>query len=123
MQRIYRNTDEYISGFPLETQILLENLRTVIKENAPGAEEVISYNMPAFRLNGILVYFAAYPKHIGFYPTGKGIEAFKDYLSEYKWSKGAIQFPLNKPLPIDLIRNIVKHRVRENLQKTKVRKK
>ncbi len=112
------NTDTYISNFHVNIQVRLTQLRNAIKEAAPEAEEVISYNMPAFRQNGVLVYFAAYKNHIGFYPTGKGIEAFKDRLAEYKWSKGAIQFPNDNPLPLELIKEIVSFRVEENMQKT-----
>lgn len=111
--------DLYIAGFPVETQVILENIRETIKKAAPDAEEVISYKMPAYKLKGILVYFAAYKNHIGFYPTGRGIEAFKNELTKYKWSKGTIQFPLNKPIPFGLITKIVKFRVKENLQKVK----
>jgi uncharacterized protein YdhG (YjbR/CyaY superfamily) len=110
------NIDEYISGFPKETQKMLEQLRATIKKAAPNAGEVISYAIPAFKLNGMLVWFAAYSNHIGFYPRGSGIEAFKEELSIYKGAKGSVQFPLNKPLPIGLITKIVKFRVTENLQ-------
>lgn len=109
--------DEYISGFPKETRKLLKQLRAVTKKAAPKAEEVISYGMPAFKTNRVLVYFAAYPKHIGFYPTPSGIKAFQKDLSGYKWSKGAVQFPLNKPLPLELITKMVKFRIAENLEK------
>ena len=109
-----RNVDEYISWFPIETQEKLIQLRETIIKVAPMAEEVISYAMPAYKLNGILVYFAGYANHIGFYPTSTGIAAFKDELDGYTFSKGAIQFPLNKKLPITLIRKIVKHRIELN---------
>lgn len=108
------NVNSYIASFPKETQVLLEQLRSLIKKAAPKAEEVISYQMPAYKYNGMLVYFAGYAKHIGFYPTGKGIEAFKDEITSYKTSKGTIQFPLNKKLPVTLITKIVKYRVKEN---------
>ena len=111
------NIDEYISGFPKETQKILEQLRATIKKAAPKADEVISYSIPAFKLNGMLVWFAAYSNHIGFYPRGSGIEAFKKELSIYKGAKGSVQFPLDKPLPSGLIAKIVKFRVTENLQK------
>ena len=113
------NPDEYISDFPPETQKILQQMRVTIKEAAPQAEEVISYGMPAFRLNGMLVYFAAYKNHIGFYPTRSGIETFKEELSIYKNSKGAVQFPLDKPLPTELIKKMVKFRVAENIKKSK----
>src|SRR5260221_11502423 len=95
--------NEYITCFPKETQQLLEQLRATILKVAPKAEEVISYGMPAFKLNGMLVWFAAYSKHIGFYPKASGIEAFKKELSVYKNAKGSVQFPLGKPLPLTLI--------------------
>jgi uncharacterized protein YdhG (YjbR/CyaY superfamily) len=113
----FKNIDEYISLFPKETQALLRRMRATIKEVAPGAEEAIKYQMPTFVLNGNLVHFAAYKNHIGFYPVPTGIEKFKKELSAYKTSKGAVQFPLDKPLPLDLIRRIVRFRVAENLTK------
>lgn len=113
--------DQYIAGFPAETQSLLQKIRAVIAKAAPGAEEVISYKMPAYRLNGILVWFAGYKNHIGFYPSGSPIEFFKDDLAEYKTSKGAIQFPLDKPLPQALITKIVKYRIKENSIKSKAK--
>jgi uncharacterized protein YdhG (YjbR/CyaY superfamily) len=119
----FRNIDEYIAAFPPEIQVLLEQVRLTIKKAAPDAEEVISYQMPAFRLNGILVYFAAYSRHIGFYPTGSGVSAFKDEISGYKGGRGTIQFPLDKPLPLDLIFRIVSFRVTENMLKVKSKKK
>lgn len=121
----FKTVDEYFSTFPIHVKNILTELRKTIKQAAPQAEELISYNMPAFKLNGILVYYAAYNKHIGFYPTASGIEAFKKELSGYKWSKGAIQFPIDKPLPLELIIKIVKFRVAKNLEKvnTKVKKK
>ena len=117
------NTDEYISGFPVEVQKVLEQLRTTIKKAAPQAEEVISYGMPAFKWNGMLAWFAAYSKHIGFYPGASRISAFKEELSDYKWAKGSVQFPLGKPLPLRLITKIVRFRVNENLQRIKIKKK
>ncbi len=106
--------DEYIEKFPKEVQKKLHELRKVIRENAPEAEEKISYGMPTFYLNGNLVHFAAYSGHIGFYPAPSGIEAFKDELNEYKTSKGAIQFPIDMDIPLELIKKIVKFRVGEN---------
>lgn len=111
------NTDEYIASFPKETQLLLEQIRAIIKKAAPNATEVISYQMPAFKQNKILVYFAGYKNHIGFYPTATGIEAFKSEFTNYKWSKGAVQFPLNQPLPEELITKIVSFKVNEDLKK------
>jgi uncharacterized protein YdhG (YjbR/CyaY superfamily) len=113
------NFEEYIIPFPAETQKRMEQIRSTIIKAAPQAEEVISYGMPSFRLNGRLLYFAAFRNHIGFYPMATGVDAFKSLLSDYKWAKGSIQFPLSKPVPLDLISNIVKFRVQENLSKTK----
>ena len=106
--------DEYISTFPAETRKLLQQLRATIRKAAPRAEETISYGMPAFRQHRVLVYFAGYARHIGFYPTGTGIAAFKAELSAYKHSKGAVQFPLGRPLPLALIRKMVLFKVRED---------
>lgn len=105
----------YISGFPPEVQEILQKVRQTIRDAAPDAVEAISYQIPTFKLNGNLVHFAAYKKHIGFYPTSSGIEHFKDELSAYTTSKGAIQFPLDKPVPYKLIRKITTFRVGENL--------
>jgi uncharacterized protein YdhG (YjbR/CyaY superfamily) len=109
--------DEYIAAFPKQIQDILQKLRRTIKEAAPQAQETISYQMPAFKLNGILVYFAAFKDHVGFFPTSSGVAAFEKELSEYKISKGTIRFPLDKPIPFDLVTKIVKYRVNENLQK------
>ncbi len=117
------NVDEYIAGFSKEIQQLLEKIRATIKKAAPQAEEVISYSMPAYKWNGMLLYFAAHTKHIGFYPAGSGIAAFKNELSRYKDAKGSVQFPLDKPLPTGLIAKIVQFRMKENLQKIKTKKK
>jgi uncharacterized protein YdhG (YjbR/CyaY superfamily) len=108
--------DEYIDQCPAEIQETLRTLRKVINEAAPGAEEKISYQMPAFMLHGNLVYFALFKNHIGFYPTPSGIEVFMDELSEYKSSKGAVQFPIKKPIPYELVTKIVKFRIAENTQ-------
>lgn len=113
----YTTIDEYISAFPPNIQAILQQIRAAIHEAAPQAEETISYQMPAFKQNGILVYFAAFKNHIGFFPTAKGVEAFKDKLANYKTSKGTIQFPLDQPLPLDLVREIVRFRVQMNLSK------
>lgn len=114
------NIDEYIATFPPEAQNLLEQVRKAIREAAPEAEETIGYAMPAFKLNGDLVYFAGYKHHIGFYATPNGHEAFKDALSVYKTGKGSVQFPLNQPMPLDLIKRIVAFRVKENEEKNKL---
>ncbi len=111
--------DEYISRFPDDVQQILIKIRATIRESAPGAEEKISYQIPGFHLNGILVWFAAHKHHIGFYPTGSGIEAFEGELSGYKRSRGAAQFPLDKPIPYELIGKIVRFRVAENLKNKK----
>lgn len=112
----YKTIDEYILQTPSGIQKTLNELRSVIKECAPEAEEKISYGMPTFALKGNLVHFAANKNHIGFYPAPSGISNFESELSEYKTSKGAVQFPLDKPLPCDLIRKIVKFRAAENLK-------
>jgi uncharacterized protein YdhG (YjbR/CyaY superfamily) len=106
--------DEYISGCPEQLQAKLKELREAIRKAAPEAEETISYRMPAYRLNGVLVYFAAQKNHIGFYPTSSGVNAFREELAAYKTSKGAIQFPVDKPIPLKLVSTIVKFRVKEN---------
>jgi uncharacterized protein YdhG (YjbR/CyaY superfamily) len=116
-----KNIDEYISSFPLPVQKKLKEIRRIIKNAAPGAEEKISYQMPAFALKGILVYFAAQTHHIGFYPTSSGVKSFIKELSGYKTGKGTIQFPLDKPLPADLIRRIVIFRINENLVKAEIK--
>jgi uncharacterized protein YdhG (YjbR/CyaY superfamily) len=115
----FETIDEYIAMFPRDVQAILEELRQTIRDSAPDAEEVISYQMPAFRLNGILVFFAAFKSHIGFYPTSSGVSAFRKELSSYEVSKGAIRFPIDEPLPFDLIKKIVRYRVKENLGKMK----
>jgi uncharacterized protein YdhG (YjbR/CyaY superfamily) len=109
--------NEYIAEFPEDVQKKLQEMRATIKAAAPAAQEKISYQMPTFYLNGNLVHFAAYSSHIGFYPAPSGIEAFKHELAGYKNSKGAVQFPINEPLPLDLVTKIVKFRVEENLKK------
>lgn len=111
--------DDYLSAFPEKTRKMLEELRTLIRKTVPEATEEISYQMPAYKLNGPVVYFAGYEKHIGLYPTGTGIKVFEKELAGYKWSKGAVQFPLDKPLPVDLIVRMVKFKVEENAGKVK----
>jgi uncharacterized protein YdhG (YjbR/CyaY superfamily) len=112
------NINEYIATFPPDVQKILNMLRATIQKAAPDAAEKISYAMPTFYLNGNLVHFAAYNNHIGFYPAPSGIEAFEKELSVFKTSKGAVQFPINKPLPLALITKIVKYRVKENSEAT-----
>ncbi len=109
--------DEYILQFSSEVQEILQALRKLVKDTVPEAQEKISYQMPTYYLNGNLVHFAAYKNHIGFYPTPSGIEAFKDELSNYKGAKGSVQFPIDKPMPFDLIRKMVEFRVMENKDK------
>ena len=109
--------DAYISGYPEAIRKLLQEIRDTIKKAAPQAEEVISYGMPAFRQNGMLVWFAAFKNHIGFYPIPSGIEAFKDELSAFRGTKGSVHFPFDKPLPVDLISRIVSFRLTENMIK------
>lgn len=111
------NVDDYIAGFPKETQLLLQKLRAAIKIGAPDAEEMISYQMPAYKFHGMLVYFGGYKNHIGFYPTGSGIDIFKEEIKDFKFSKGTIQFPLDKPLPLELVTKIVVFRVMQDLEK------
>lgn len=117
----FNSIDEYIANFPEEVQLKLKGLRATIKASAPDAVEKISYQMPTFFQNGNLVHFAAYKNHIGFYPTPSGIEAFKDELSIYEGAKGTIRFPIDEPLPLELISKIVKFRVAENLKKPEIK--
>jgi uncharacterized protein YdhG (YjbR/CyaY superfamily) len=117
----FTSINKYIAAFPKETQKILKEIRATIKAAAPDAEEKISYQMPTFFLKGNLVHFAAYKKHIGFYPTPSGIQAFKNELSPYKGAKGSVQFPIDKPMPLELISKIVKLRVAENLKKAEIK--
>ncbi|UPK44769.1 iron chaperone [Paenibacillus pabuli] len=114
--------DEYISQFPSDVQVKLQALRQLIRDTAPNAVEKISYKMPTYAEHGNLVHFAAYSRHIGFYPGSSGIEAFKEELSRYKGAKGSVQFPLDQPLPEELIRRIVQFRVQENVEKAREKK-
>ena len=119
MRPDYKNVDEYIETFPKEIQERLEQIRKPIQLAAPGAEESIGYGMPAYKLNGRpLVYFAGYEKHIGFYATPTGHTAFAAELSKYKQGKGSVQFPLDQPMPLELIARITKFRVKQNLSKS-----
>ena len=108
------NADEYIAAYPADVQKRLQQIRQVIKKAVPQAQEVISYGMPAYKLNSVLVYFAGWDKHIGFYPGAGAIAHFKDNLSVFKGAKGSVQFPLNEPLPVDIINRIVAYRVKED---------
>ena len=108
------NIDEYIASFSPEVQAILERIRLTIRNAAPGARETISYKMPAFRLNGVLVYFAAFRKHIGFYPPVRGDAKLQKAIAAYAGEKGNLRFPLDQPIPFDLIERIVKLRVKQN---------
>lgn len=119
MKETENSVDEYLSQFSGDVRNALDELRDAIRKAAPGADEVMSYQMPAYKQNGILVYFAAHKNHIGFYPTASAMIAFADELNEYKTSKGTLQFPFGQPLPLKLIEKIVKFRVKENLNKLK----
>lgn len=114
--------DEYIAGFSGRTRELLQELRAAIRAAAPLATEKISYRMPTFFLEGNLVHFAAFKEHIGFYPTPSGVEGFEAELARYKSGKGSVQFPLDEPLPLDLVRRIVGRRVEENLEKAALKR-
>jgi len=117
-EKQFRTIDEYIEASPKDVQGILQRLRLTIRKAAPEAAETISYQMPTFRLNGKgLVYFAAFKNHIGFYPIPSGIEAFKKELSRYKQGKGSVQFPIDKPIPYDLVRRIVRFRAKENQER------
>ena len=116
-----KDIDEYIAGFPEEVQEILEKIRATIREAAPDAQEAISYQMPTFKFHGNLVHFAAFKKHIGFYPVPSGIDAFKEELSAYKQTQGSVQFPLDEPIPYELISRIVEFRVKENLRKAETK--
>jgi len=115
--------DEYIAAFPANVQKNLKEIRSAIKTSAPEAEEKISYAIPTYTLNGNLVHFAAFKNHIGFYPAPEGIEAFKKELSKYEGGKGTVQFPLDTPLPIALIKKVVKYRAKQNRESSKNKKK
>jgi len=124
MDRTKANSiDEYISGFPTDVQVILEKIRETIRRAAPTAQETINYAIPTFTLQGNLVHFAAFKKHIGFYPTPTGIEQFKNELSAYEMAKGSVQFPVDRPIPYDLISEIVKFRVQENLLRAEAKAK
>jgi uncharacterized protein YdhG (YjbR/CyaY superfamily) len=118
----FNSIDEYISSYPKGTQKILQEIRRTIKKVVPKAEEAISYQIPTFKLNGNLVHFAAFKNHIGFYPGARAIIDFKKEIAAYKSSKGAIQFPFDKPIPLTLIRKIVVYRAKANSQKVKEKK-
>lgn len=119
MKTVFTNIDEYITSFPSEVQSKLNQFRELIHSLVPDIKETMTYQMPTFVLNGNLVHFAAYKKHIGFYPAPSGISNFLGEISKYKYAKGSVQFPLDQDLPIDLISRIVIFRVKENLSKVK----
>jgi uncharacterized protein YdhG (YjbR/CyaY superfamily) len=118
-----KDIDDYIAGFPRDVREILEKIRITIRRAAPQAEETIRYQIPTFTLKGNLVHFAAFKKHIGFYPAPSGVEKFKQELSVYNAAKGSVQFPLDKPIPFGLITKIVKFRVKENLKKAETKRK
>jgi uncharacterized protein YdhG (YjbR/CyaY superfamily) len=117
MTKEFKTVDEYVALFPKDTQEILKKIRQLIKEVEPKAEEAISYGIPTYKLNGNLVHLGAFKNHIGFYPTPSAIKFFKKDLSPYKQSKGAVQFLMNEPIPFEIIKKIVKYRVKENLSK------
>jgi uncharacterized protein YdhG (YjbR/CyaY superfamily) len=118
--KTFDTIDEYIATFPQNVRLVLQQIRQAVKDTAPTAEESISYNMPAFKLKGNLVWFGAFKNHIGFYPRKSAIAAFREKLADYETSEvqGTVKFPLNKPMPLDLIKEMVKFRVKENLKET-----
>ncbi len=113
----FETVDEYVAFFPVDIQNVLQQVRQAIRDAAPDAKEAISYQIPAFELNGSLVWFAAFKDHIGLYPRASGIEEFKEKLSSYEISKGTVRFPLDKPMPLELIKEIVRFRVKENCKR------
>ena len=113
----FETIDEYIAAFPTDVKRILEELRQAIRDSAPNAEEAISYQIPTFKLNGILVHFAAFKNHVGFYPTPSAINKFKKELAPYEVAKGTVKFPINKSIPFDLIKRIVSYRVKEQSNK------
>ena len=122
-QTIHETIDEYIADFPPDVQAILKKLRATIRKAAPDAEEAMKYRLPTFVLNGNLVHFGAFKKHIGFYATPTGNEKFRKELSAYEGAKGSVQFPLDKPIPYDLVSRMVKFRVKENLEKAAAKRK
>ena len=120
-QTTAKTIDQYIAGFPPDVQEILQKVRATIRKAAPEAEEAIKYGIPTFTLKGNLVHFGAYKKHIGFYPAPTGLEEFKEELSAYEGSKGTVRFPLDKPIPFDLISKIVEFRVMESLARAEAK--
>lgn len=119
----FSSVEEYFASQPTEVQAMLQEMRNTIRQAAPKAQEVISYNMPAFKMHSVLVYYAAAKEHLGFYPTAAPISVFADELAKYKTSKGAVRFPLDKPVPKGLIKKIVKYRLGEDEARAKAKKK
>jgi uncharacterized protein YdhG (YjbR/CyaY superfamily) len=119
---IPKNIDEYICGFPPGVQEILKRIRAIVRQAAPEAKEAIKYRMPTFVFHGNLVHFAAFQKHVGFYPTPSAIEAFSNGLAGYHSAKGSIQFPLDKPVPFSLVRKLVQFRVKETRKKLAAQK-
>ncbi|MEO6758401.1 MAG: DUF1801 domain-containing protein [Saprospiraceae bacterium] len=117
MDKKIPDIDSYIADFPPTVQVLLEQMRATIKKAAPEAEEAMAYGIPTFKLNGNLVHFGGFKHHIGFYPAPMGLEAFKEELSAYTGAKGSVQFPLDQPLPLDLVTRIVEYRVQKVMEK------
>lgn len=122
MNKDIKTVDEYIAGFEPEIQVTLNELRNLVKSEAPEASEKISYGMPTFYLNGNLVHFAAFKHHYGFFPAPSAIAEFEEELAPYRTGKGSLRFSMDKPIPQDIIRKIVRFRVNENLNKTKSKK-
>jgi uncharacterized protein YdhG (YjbR/CyaY superfamily) len=123
MNTSHKNIDEYIADFPQDVQEALQKIRCIIRKAAPDAEEAIKYQMPTFVLHGNLVHFAAFQKHIGFYPTPSAIKAFNSDLAGYEWAKGSVQFPLDRSIPYTLIKKMVEFRVKETGDKLANKKK
>lgn len=121
-QSLSNEIDEYIAGFPDDVQVILQKVRKTIRDVAPEAQEKINYGIPTFTLNGNLVHFAGFKNHIGFYPTPSGVEKFKKELSKYEGAKGSVKFPLDQPIPYDLITKITEFRVKEQMAKAKKKK-
>jgi len=122
-QTIPKNIDDYIAGFPPDVQVILEKIRATIRKAAPGAEEAIKYRLPTYVLSGNLVHFGAFKRHIGFYATPTGNKKFRKDLSAYEGAKGSVQFPLDKPIPFDLVSKMVRFRVKENLERSAAKRK
>lgn len=120
-RKSYQDIDEYIADYPKDVQKILNKIRRTIKKAAPKAEEAISYQIPTFNFHGYLIYFAAYKNHIGVYPAPRGVEKFKKDLARYGAGKGTLRFPLDEPIPYDLITKMVEFRVKQNSEKTKTK--